>query len=129
MPVAIQWLDEQHTILLHNYNGRWSAGDAYQIAEKTALMLNELAYPVDLIVDFSGSRSKAENALIMIKELESRISRHQRLIVAVNFDTYLKSMLLLAQKSAPRLTGNLHYARSRGEALRFINDYRSRKVG
>lgn len=125
MPVTIQWLDEQQSILLHNYNGRWTPPDAYQVADDTVIMLATLDHPVDLIVDFTGSRSKVTNVLQFVKDLEERTSPNQRLVVAVNFDTYLKSMLLLAQPTAPKLLGYLHFVSSRDEALRVIEDYRS----
>jgi predicted S18 family serine protease len=51
MPIRIEWENEEHTTVLHIYEGVWTVAEYYHLIDENRRMIDEAGHTVDIIND------------------------------------------------------------------------------
>lgn len=126
MAVTYHWHDEDRTLLYINYTGNWGMKEYARAIETTYLMLDEVNHPVDLIINMIDSTASMPKlfAQISVREMEhlnTRAHPNQRQVVIAGGSLFLRTIINVVRKSAPRLLNTVVYADKLEEARSIIH--------
>lgn len=129
MPAQVTWVDENHTILCYQYRNPWKWEDAYAAIQQARQMMAEGTHIVDCIVDMTGARIPAGNAIIQIRkmgELGQNMTNYSGLTVFVKADAFLKTLLHVHEQVYPAQANSLNWphVNTMEEAIAFIENQR-----
>lgn len=130
--IAVAWRDPSHTVLVQDFNTRWTLDDYFATVERTYAMIDTVDHPVDVIVDVSGDPASASRLIAAAGEAANatsgaRVHRNQRLMVVVGGGQMMRTVVQMADRYAPRIAATLFAADTLDEARVVIN--RQRRAG
>lgn len=120
MGVHLIWQDDEKTVLRQVFVSSWTLEDFRQASETTQKLLNGLPHTVHLILDHSQSEHTPSNILSLIRDLDQYVAENQGTVVVVDADDFLRDMLGVAKRLAPRATENGYFASSLADAMAII---------
>lgn len=129
MNIPVTWRDPSHTILVQNFNGEWTLNDYYETIEATYDLIDMTGHPVDVMVDVSLNPGSASRLIAAAGELGdvpdmARVHPNQRLMVIVGGGQFIRTLIQMAAKYAPRMAQKLLAADTFDEARTLINRHR-----
>ena len=124
MPIDVAWKDNQHTIILKSYSGRWTADELHASEATINAMINSVSHRVDVIADLRITAAYPSNTGKLFEHYFSNLHPRLALSVVVGRDINLDMMRLLADKY-DGFARRYAFARSPEEAERIIADDRA----
>lgn len=124
MPVEFYWYDEAKTILVQRYYDSVSIADYREAVNENTHWLSQVAHPVDLILDALDARINWGGLISAANYADVRVPHNQRLIILVTTHRFVRTMIDIARRVAPRANQNQHFAVSLPQALEMIHSLR-----
>ncbi|MFQ3659313.1 MAG: hypothetical protein SNJ54_10225 [Anaerolineae bacterium] len=126
MPYEVFWFDDSYTLLYQRYQPGFDLTDLYEVAETSATMLATVGHPVDIIVELAPKGMPNLNGVLRAAQyVDSIVSPNQRLVVVVRASSFMRSVVELSCKIAPKATEKLYFVDTLEEALALIQSYRA----
>src|SRR5262245_34516352 len=102
MATRIDWYNDEHSIVIYHIEGKWTLHDFMEIFDQINAMIDSASGIVDVIAVFAKANSPSGNLL----SGASKVSRgqHPRIgwIVLVGINSYLETILKIAQRVYPQ---------------------------
>jgi len=123
MPINVTWKDESKTVLLFIYDGQWALSDFYDITQKGNTMLDEVTYPVNLVLDIRGSKTLPNGFINAISNVSRKSHPNTGIMVMVGINVFARTFIGWYRKIYPAKTGEktIYYAGSYDEAQTIID--------
>ena len=122
MPINMNWVSDDHRILLQTFSGRWLLDDYHKMVDEAAHLLADVDYRVHIITDWTDSASNPPNLMAGARYAEKKLPDNQGVVVYVNADVVIKAFLKIAQTLRMKAAENLYLANSVDEALAIISE-------
>lgn len=125
MSIPLAWLDSSHTVLVQNFNRKWTMDDYYEAIEATYTLIDMVDHPVDIIVDISQKPASTSRLISAAGEVAdetemTRVHPNQRMMIVVGGGQFMRTIVDMGMKYAPRLSRSLFAADSFDEARMLI---------
>src|ERR1043165_51862 len=114
------WHDDRKTILRQVYEGRCVAADFHTCINDAYRMVNTVNHPVDIIVDMTKATFIGTRFLSAQGNSEAKVQDNQRRAVLVGAPAFIRALVSIGKKVAPKTTKNIHFAKTTEEALSLI---------
>ncbi|MBC7870981.1 MAG: hypothetical protein H7Y09_09100 [Chitinophagaceae bacterium] len=124
MPTYLMWDDEAHTILTQKYDGVCTLDEFHQIVDDSSKMLATVPHEVDLIIDMTTMSISAGRLLSAVTHVEGKVPPNQRLLLVVCAPAFIRAIVRVATKIAPKATRNLHFLDTLDQAHDIIGRFR-----
>jgi hypothetical protein len=115
------WHDDRKTILHQVYEGRCVAADFHTCINDAHRMVNTVHHPVDIIVDMTKATFIGTSFLSAQGNSEAKVQYNQRMAILVSAPAFIRALVSIGKKVAPKTTKNIHFAKSIEEALILID--------
>jgi len=125
MGAEVHWLNENKTLIQHNYFGRVSHEDLRKAIEMTAVMLADIGHQADVIINIVQGSIPPARMLTLAPLVEARECSNMRLMVVVHPTAMIQSVVLMARKTYPRIANRVYFADDIFEARGLIAYYNS----
>lgn len=121
MPGRTEWLNDDHTIMLHLYEGKVILEDYYKVIDESYALTKAEDHVVHIIMDRSGLTESPASMTSVMRYGNKKIASNtgMRVIVGATFMT--RVIVDVGRVIAKSLVDNVHFAESRDEALEIIN--------
>ena len=120
MSARSYWHDDRKTILHQVYEGRCVAADFHTCINDAYQMVNTVNHPVDIIVDMTKATFIGTSFLSAQGNSEAKAQDNQRMAVLVGAPPFIRALVNIGKKVAPKTTKNIHFAKTIEEALILI---------
>lgn len=120
MPIQIDWDNAQHTVIRVMFEGVWDIRDIRNMIKTGASMMESVNHDVDSIFDFTNSRFSPANLLSTADQMEETYNVHERLLIMVNANFYIKSLAKMAVVLAPKTFANVRFVSTLDDAYALI---------
>jgi len=114
------WHDEQKTIIHQVYEGRCIAADFHTCINDAYRMVNTVNHSVDIIVDMTKATFIGTSFLSAQGNSEAKVQHNQRMAVLVGAPAFIRALVNIGKKIAPKTTKNIHFTKTIEEALILI---------
>ena len=121
MPVAMDWNNPERTVIRVVFDGEWETDDLYRMINKGVSMIDSVDHKVDSIFDFTRSTSSPTSALATLGRMEATHSEKEGLVIIVKASSYIKALVNIARKLAPKTFAQLYFVDTLNEAYDHIN--------
>lgn len=108
----MDWDNHEHTVIRVTFEGKWDISDIHRMINKGVSMLETVHHKVDAIFDFTHSTFSPKNILSTIDRMESTHSPNERMVILVNANVYVRSIIKVARVLAPKTFAHLHFVDS-----------------
>jgi hypothetical protein len=121
MPIKVEWVNQQHTIIHYNIIGNWTWDD-YDAANAIATdMVKSVDHKVAIICDFSSSTAIPPRVLSNIgRSLRQKRSPNVSHIVTVGVSGLLRNLTDVLRTLYPAATADIIHAHTIDHAYRLI---------
>ncbi len=123
MPVTMDWDNQERTIIRVTFEGKWDISDIHRMINKGVSMVETVHHKVDGIFDFTHSIFSPKNLLSTVDRIESTHSPNDRMVIIVNANIYIRSIIKVARVLAPKTFAHLHFVTSIEAAYDIIARY------
>lgn len=121
MPVRTYWEDPNKTTIHVAFEDKWDAHDFERMIEEVRVMRSTVRHRFDVILNFTASFSGHNlNLLSIIGRIDDIISNHTGVTLVVKPPPYIKYLVGVMEKIAPRITEDLHILDSMDEARELL---------
>lgn len=121
MPIKVEWVNQQRTIIHYNVIGNWTWDDYKAANAITDDMVKSVDHPVALICDFSFSTAIPPRMLSNIgRSLRQKRSPNVSHIVTVGITGLLRNLTDVLSTLYPTATADIIHAHSIDHAYRLI---------
>lgn len=124
MPVSIFWNDDNKTILIEKFEGKWTITDWYQLNDDAAVKLAEVSHTVHVIVDATDAAPPPAQMLMGVQYAIKKMPSNQGITIFVKLTRLLKMFMDFGKQIAPETTRYVYAAESLDEAHRLIAEKR-----
>ncbi len=122
MPVTISWDNPDKTILLYQFENRWTWDELYAALNDAWRLLNEGETPVDIIMDMEHADVIPANAIAQFSKISSALHPRMRTIVIVGGGGMAASLLSIFAKVYGKSSQRYHVVVSREKAYALIHN-------
>ena len=119
----MDWDNPERTVIRVTFEGVWGADDIYRLINKGVSMLESVDHPVDYIFDLSLSTFSPRNLLTTANAMEKAHHKNHRLVIVVNANVYIRSILKVGKVFAPKILADLHFVNSVDQAYDIIHKH------
>ncbi|MCA0459032.1 MAG: hypothetical protein LCI00_34095 [Chloroflexi bacterium] len=123
MPVLMDWDNQEHTAIKVTFDGKWDLSDIHRMINKGVSMLETVNHKVDAIFDFTNSSFSPRNLISTIDRMEATHNPNERMVIIVNGNVYVRSILKVGRVLAPKTFNQLHFVDSLEAAYQLIKQY------
>jgi hypothetical protein len=127
MKIQIVWDDAARTILRHTYQPGWTLDDYHHLVDVNHEMLMSVDHCVDIISDFTDSRTTPTQLISAMTHMENRLPRYEQVSVLVQAPFFIRIMvesgLRLMKGRNQRVA--VRFATSLEEARFYIEQFRA----
>lgn len=120
MPIHISWYDEQKTILLEVFEGKWSVEDYYRLIDDAAAHLATVPHTVHIMIDAAKSALPPSAMMGGMRYAIRKRPLNQGITVFVQPGSLARALIELGKRFSPATTADVLIAASREEALALI---------
>ena len=120
MSVRVYWHDDQKTILYQVYEGKCVAADFHTCVNEAYHLVKAVDHTVDIIVDMTHATFVGTSFLAVRSTSEAKVQENQRLAILVGAPSFIKALINISKKVAPKTTKNMHYVNTVEEAHTII---------
>jgi hypothetical protein len=103
MPINVVWKNPEKTILVFSYVGRWDLNDFYQSNEKGNLLLDEVQYPVHLVLDVSASRTAPNGLMNAMTNTTRKLHVNTGVMIMVGLNVFARALISTYFKIYPAM--------------------------
>lgn len=129
MTIAVEWMDDSHTILVFRFSQTWQWEQMFTATDAGRRLLNSVSHSVSVLADFTNARWLPSLNLGVMNRLatQPRIYNHPNTtyIYVAGTQRQLYTMGNLLRKLFPRIHERYRFARTLQEALLLIAHERS----
>lgn len=123
MPVRMDWDNADRNVIRVTFEGQWDKGDIYRMIDKGVSMLATVNHKVDSIFDFTHSTFSPRKLLGSVDHMENTHSPNERLVIIVNANVYIRSLINVARLLAPKTFAHVHFVDSLNAAYDVITRF------
>ena len=121
MPIRTFWDDENKTVIRVVFEEKWGLDDFDGMVNDIRQMRAGARYRIDVLLDFTTSFSGYSlNLLPIITRIERIIANHTGITVLVKGPPYVKYLVGVVDKIAPRITQDLYLVDSLADAYELL---------
>lgn len=120
MGIEVSWYDNDHTILLEVFEGKWLLEDYYRMVDQAAALLAATPHTVHIVADVSASSLPPSQMVGGMRYALKKMPANQGLAVFVGPGAFATALIELAKRFSPQTTTNLFIVTTRAEALALI---------
>lgn len=120
MPYRVYWDEHNDRILYHEYSGVVTAEEYIAVVDENWDLISPLDHTVHVIQDRRHVRSRVQSIFRALKYANSKTPSNLGLRVVVGADSYVKMLISLSQRIAPKLVRDVYFADSVEEAHSII---------
>jgi hypothetical protein len=120
MGIEVSWYNNEHTILLERFDGRWLLEDYYRMVDEASALLAATPHTVHIIVDASASSLPPSHMVSGMRYALKKMPANQGAVVFVGPGAFITALIELAKRFSPQTTGGLFIVATREEALALI---------
>lgn len=127
MPIKIEWFNDEKTILLETFEGRWTVDEYRQLIDQAAELLAEVDHTVDIIADGTDNGPRLPANLLRggLVYAVRHVPPNQGITVFVRIDAVTETFVNIARNISPRLQKTLFTADNLDQALNLITQHQS----
>lgn len=123
MGITVSWYNDEHTILLEQFEGKWLLEDYYRMVDEAAALLAATPHTVHIIVDVSGSALPPAQMVSGMRYALRKMPPNEGVVTFVQPGAMAKALIDLAKRFAPQSTDKVFIDTSREAALATIAQY------
>ncbi|MCA9883894.1 MAG: hypothetical protein KC708_13020 [Anaerolineae bacterium] len=116
----IEWDNLDKTVVLQTYEKGAGKADIYQMADKSAEMLNEVDHTVHLIIIEPVSRSVVSPT--ELKYLDKKVPPNQGMVMLVGGDKFSEIVKTIGDNLKNKAVANLRFVQTPEEARQYLVD-------
>jgi hypothetical protein len=120
MGITVTWDNDDRTVIRQIYEGDWDIADYYQAVMTTQRLAGEIDHPFDLILDLTRARRSSISLLSAARRVENNVPPNRRRAVVVRADAYLKAIIQVGRRIAPRAGSEVYFADTLDDARALI---------
>ena len=130
MPIKVMWKNEAKTVLVFVYEGQWTLSDFYEITEKGNALLDEVTYPVSMVLDIRNSKTLPTGFMHAITNTSRKVHPNTGIMVMLGVNTFARAFISVYRKVYPAKQGDkrIQYAGSDDEAQAIIDGLKAVKA-
>lgn len=130
MPVSVEWDNDEQMVLRFTFVTPWTWDQFYEMHNETSILLSNVGYVVDAIVDVTQSHAIPPNALTHFSKIAGKLSPNRGVIVGIGVDAFMRSMVDMVLSQSPDLKDRLYMVKTWDEVYAIIYDaQQSREAG
>ncbi|MBA3867867.1 MAG: hypothetical protein H0X30_01800 [Anaerolineae bacterium] len=96
------------------------AADFHTCINDAYRMVNMVNHPVDIIVDMTKATFIGTSFLSAQGNSEAKVQDNQRMAILVGAPAFIRALVNIGKKIAPKTTKNIHFAKTVDEAIILI---------
>lgn len=116
MGVRTFWHDDRKTIVNQVYEGKCVAADFHASVTEAYHLVSNVEHTVDIIVDMTNANFVGTSFLSVRGNSEAKAQPNQRMAVLVKAPIFVKTLVIIGKKVAPKTTKNIHFVETVEEA-------------
>lgn len=121
MPIRTAWEDQTQNLIHITFEDKWSITDFHTMIDEIRQMRSGARHRIDIVLDFTASFSGYNlNLLSAMSRVERLISNHTGITLLVKPPAYVKYLVGVVEKFAPRITEDLHIVDSLAGAYELL---------
>lgn len=120
MPIHVHWDNDEKTILMEVFEGRWVIEDYYRMIDEAVERLAEVSHTVHIIADATQSTMPPTQIMIGMQYALKRIPSNQGLTVFVKLNRVMLMFVEVARQISPTVAKSTYMADTVEEARRLI---------
>lgn len=120
VPVRMDWDNADRKVIRVTFEGNWDKKDIHRMIDKGVSMLDTVNHTVDSIFDFTHSAFSPRNLLGSVDGMENAHNHNARLVIFVNANLYIRSLINVARLLAPKTFAQVHFVDSLSAAYDVI---------
>ncbi len=125
MPITINWLDADKTIIRYEFEGHWTWTDLHDAIKQVNSMLESVVHPVYVIIDVSKGSVVPSGAISQMRMGNMNPASNWAGGVFVGMSTFLRTLISTFGRVYPKMGERYIVANSMDEALQIIKQKRS----
>ncbi|HEX2907700.1 MAG TPA: hypothetical protein VHO69_12605 [Phototrophicaceae bacterium] len=103
MPIHISWANDEKTILMETYEGRWTIEEYYQLIDDAAALLAETPHIVHIIGDATHSSIPPSQILMGIQYAIKKLPPNQGLTIFVKLSRVMRMFVDVGRQISPKI--------------------------
>jgi hypothetical protein len=123
MPILIDWLTSEKTVLLNSYIGAWTTADVAEAVEKDKRLIEDVGHPVPLILDMRSAGSTPSNLLAVSRKVDTELIPRLDVLILLGANGYIRSMQGLLRLVVPHTMQRVVFVDTMDEAVTVANRY------
>ena len=126
MPVEVKWRDENQTVILQIFSGRWTWDEFYEYnSHRIPEMMRQVNHTVHIVSDFTAGQSlPIGGAITHARNVVSHYPDNWGTLIVVSNNMFIQSMVNIFGKVFQTSFGDkVHSAESREEAYAIIESW------
>ncbi|MCA0459040.1 MAG: hypothetical protein LCI00_34135 [Chloroflexi bacterium] len=123
MPVSMDWDNADHSIIRVTFQGQWERDDIERMITKGVSMLETVNHEVDSIFDFTQSTFSPRKLLASVDRMENTHNPNERLVIIVNANIYIRSVIKVARVLAPKTFAYIYFVDCLSSAYTLIEQF------
>ncbi|MFW5692116.1 MAG: hypothetical protein ACOCX3_02065 [Chloroflexota bacterium] len=124
MGVHVEWFDEEQTIVLYVFAGRWTWDEFYPVYETGIAMETAVSHRVDIILDVQKSHAIPPNVIFHLKHITDRQPPNVYLNMLITENKVMHAVFRTAIRFYPRIGEYFSFAPNYESALNAIHEAR-----
>ncbi|MEZ4671754.1 MAG: hypothetical protein R3E39_27945 [Anaerolineae bacterium] len=121
MPIRTFWDNDKKNLIRIVFDTHWDIAEFEKMIDEIREMRMGILYPVDIILDFSTSYSGYNlNLLSIMGRIERIVSNHTGITLLLKPPPYIKYLVGVVERMAPRITRDLYIVDSTEEAQELL---------
>lgn len=125
MPIKVAWVDDQKKTLIFAYEGQWDLADFYQVTDEGNHLMDQVDYPVNMILDVRRSKTIPNGFMNAISNTARKLHPNTGTMVMVGINPFARAFIGLYHKIHPNqaVEKPIHFAGSYDEAHKLFERY------
>lgn len=130
MPVEVTWLDEEKTIILCSFEGRWTWREYSQIEKNIWDFIGHKDYRIDVLADWTRSAGFPLGVMDIIHRIgeTTHPPREDIWVINVSKVPLLKILVGAFRRLYPKVATNYHVADTLDDAIQMIEHSRGNPI-
>lgn len=98
MSATVNWFDEEKTIIVHYFDGKWTLQDYLQSLKDSELMLNTVDHPVTLFLDMTHSKGLPKGFMSVLRANAKRRHPNSGQVLMIGANPIILAFIKLFSK-------------------------------
>ena len=120
MPIQLDWLNKEQTIIYVRFLGRWNRHSYTTLVDTSKSMIESVEHQVHQIHDFTQSHSTPRDLLAGMQYANKQLAPNQGLTILLHANSVIQAYVLMAKRTGLPLANHIYQAISTEDALQVI---------